>query len=142
MVPDGWRACSADGAPDPLSFALNRMGQHLELCSSPSGAVVLSANYLHATNITIDLNRSMCSVRERRLFPGFLGLPCEIPQAKKLLLDGHLKAIINAAANASQLSAKVAASRADKGSASRRPVVAEDDFTVFVTRDDMGNFAQ
>jgi hypothetical protein len=122
---------------------VDRLKQHTELCSSHAGAVALSANYLHASNIAIDLHRSQCTGANRKLKRGFLRLPCMPTSSKMELLGGHMKAIAASAAPLydSLLDGYASGKGSGRGIGRRHVVDEESDLTIFVTREDMGNFA-
>ena len=113
------------------------------MCSSASGSVVLSFGLLHATNIAIDYRFSSCKGQWRHLQKGFLRLPCAVSPEGSQLVGNDMRTIIDSAVVGDAWSLSSLMSGAQKMAfgtpGSSRST---DDLTIFVSRTDMGNFAQ
>ena len=106
-----------------------RMAHHRALCEGARGSVVLSDGHVHATNVVVDIRRSVCSGPSRTFHPGFLRLPCSIEGKVDTGSDTRQSAILESAVVDGRLQSL------------RVPARTETGLVIFVTRTDMGNMA-
>ena len=121
-----------------------KMARHTELCSSPVGSLTMSAEYLHARNIVVDVRRQRCAGPKRTFHRCFLHLPC-----KPVGQPNHdsLRTILKAGCEKQLELAAAMEARAAKAAMNRHTgnttnsTESADELTIFVTREDMGNYA-